>query len=284
MVLRSFITLLLLFCACTAALAQPDRDDDEGREKVYRVKPLPELGAAAVGLGGTIYAFQVINDKDRFAVADYDRADVPGFDRWAFPENLDRVYRASGASDIGFYAGIGLPFTLFADREIRRDWLDVTTLYLQAQAVNGILYAASPMGPLVIDRARPSVYYPELFADGTADGGDLNGFFSGHVSTTAVGTFFFAKVLSDYHPEWSGRRRALLFGLASLPPAYVSVQRVRALKHFPSDTVVGFAIGAAVGVLTPHLHKRWQEKHRSKLGLSGAYTEGGAAAGLTLTF
>ena len=100
----------------------------------------------------------------------------------------------------------------------------------------------------------------------------------------SVGSFFFAKVLSDYHPEWSGGKRALLFGLASLPPAYVSLQRVRALKHFPSDTVVGFGLGAVLGILTPQLHKRWQENHRSKLGLSGAYSADGAAVGLALTF
>ena len=267
-----------------ALFGQSEDDRDREEEKVYRVKPLPELGAAALGLGGTIYAFQVINDKDDFAVGDYDREDVPGYDSWAFPENLDRVERASGTSDIGFYAGIGLPFTLFFDRQIRRDWLDITTLYVQAQAANGLLYAVSPLGPMFIDRARPSVYYPERFPDGTADGGDLNGFFSGHVSTTAVGSFFFAKVLSDYHPEWSGGKRAMLFGLATLPPAYVSIQRVRALKHFPTDTVVGFGIGAALGIMTPHLHKRWQEKHRSKLGLSGAYSGDGAAVGLSLTF
>ena len=274
----------MLLSAGTAAFCQSADDREGEEEKVYRVKPLPELGASALGLGATIYAFQVINDKDDFAVAEYDRDDVPGYDSWAFPENLDGVDRASETSDIGFYAGIGLPFTLFFDRQIRRDWLDITTLYVQAQAANGLLYAVSPLGPMFIDRARPSVYYPDRFPDGTADGGDLNGFFSGHVSTTAVGSFFFAKVLSDYHPEWSGGKRAMLFGLATLPPAYVSIQRVRALKHFPTDTVVGFGIGAALGILTPELHKRWQEKHRSKLGLSGAYSADGAAVGLALTF
>ena len=282
--LRSFFLALLLLSTSTAAFSQSKGNSDGDREKVYRVKPLPELGASLVGLGATIYAFQKINDKDPITVADYDREDVPGFDRWAFPDDLNRVDRASGSSDIGFYAGIGLPFTLFFDRRVRRDWFDVTTLYLQAQAVNGLLYAASPLGPLFIDRARPNVYYPSLFPDGTTDGGDLNGFFSGHVSTTAVGTFFFAKVMSDYHPEWSGGRKALLYTLASLPPAYVSLQRVRALKHFPTDTVVGFGIGAALGIMTPHLHKRWQENHRSKLGLSGAYSGDGAAVGLALTF
>ncbi|MBB4080947.1 membrane-associated phospholipid phosphatase [Lewinella aquimaris] len=281
---RYFFLFIALFLLSLTAFAQPSSGGDEPTEKIYRVKPLPELGAAAVGLGVTIYAFQKINGKDRFDANALDRGDVPGYDRWIFPDNTNRISGASGASDIGFYAGIGLPFALFLHPTIRKDWFDITTMYVQAQALNGLLYAATPIGPSVIDRARPSAYYPDSFDDGSAPGKDLNGFFSGHVSTTATGTFFVAKVLSDYHPHWTGGQRALLYGAASIPPLYVAVQRVRALRHFPSDTLVGFGIGAAVGVLTPHIHKRWQEKHRSSLGLSGGFTGDAGVAGVTLTF
>ena len=281
---RLFFLLPCLLLLWHTATAQRTPAQDSPPEPVYRVKPLPELAASAVGLGATIYAFQVINDKDRINVADYDRADVPGFDRWAFPESFERAGEASAASDLGFYAGIGLPFALFVDPGARQEYFKVITMYFEAQAANGLLYAASPLGPLFIDRARPNVYYPEQFEDGTTDGGDRNGFFSGHVSTTATGTFFTAKVLSDFHPEWSGGTRALVYGLASLPPAYVSIQRVRALKHFPSDTVVGFAVGAALGILTPELHKRWQRRHRSSISVSGGLSDGAGALGLSMTF
>ncbi|MCP9236542.1 phosphatase PAP2 family protein [Lewinella sp. JB7] len=281
--LRYLILLVFLFTQLFA-FAQPTYRSDDTTEKVYRVKPLPELGAAALGLGVTIYAFQKINGKDDFDATALDRNDVPGYDRWIFPDNTNRVSAASGASDIGFYTGIGLPFALFLDPGVRQDYLNVMTMYVQAQALNGLLYAATPLGPSVIDRARPSAYYPEAFEDGNAPGKDLNAFFSGHVSTTATGTFFVAKVLSDYHPDWTGGQRALLYGAASIPPLYVAVQRVRALRHFPTDTVVGFGIGAAVGVLTPHIHKRWQEKHRTSLGLSASYRGDAGAVGLGLRF
>ncbi|NJB86424.1 membrane-associated phospholipid phosphatase [Lewinella marina] len=278
------LVICLLMLQMTPFAQTTIRKSDDDTEKVYRVKPLPELAAAAAGLGVTIYAFQKINGKDDFDANALDREDVPAIDRWIFPENTDRVSKASGASDIGFYGGIALPFALFVHPDIRQDWFDITTLYLQAQALNGLLYAATPIGPSVVDRVRPSAYYPEAFDDGTAPGKDLNAFFSGHVSTTATGTFFAAKVLSDYHPDWTGGQRALLFGAASIPPLYVAVQRVRALRHFPTDTVVGFGIGAAVGVLTPHIHKRWQEKHRSSLGLSASFVGDAGAVGFGLVF
>ncbi|WP_168797511.1 phosphatase PAP2 family protein [Neolewinella litorea] len=283
--LRYLLLLACLLLLRMVAIAQPvNRAVDDDADKVYRVKPLRELGAAAIGLGVTIYSFQKINGKDDFDALALDRDDVPGYDRWIFPENTNRVSRASGASDIGFYTGIGLPFALFLDPDIRQDWFDITTMYFNAQAANGVLYAATPLGPSVVDRARPSAYYPEAFEDGTAPGKDLNAFFSGHVSTTATGTFFAAKVLSDYHPDWSGGQRALLYGAASIPPLYVAVQRVRALRHFPTDTVVGFGLGAAVGILTPHIHKRWQEKHRSSLGLSASFSGEAGGVGLGLVF
>ena len=96
----------------------------------------------------------------------------------------------------------------------------------------------------------------DLDARTRGDEGNLNSFFSGHVSTTATGTYFFAKVLSDYNPQWTGKQRALLFGAATLPPLYVGVQRIRGLRHFPTDVAVGFGFGALIGILTPQIHKK----------------------------
>ena len=291
--MRKLSTLLATLFICTISLtAQYDpayevRDSTTGQqlaaEEVYRVNPLLEGTTALAGLGATIYFFQVINDKEIMDASTVNREDVPGIDRWAFPENVDRVDEIEASSDIPFFGGIVLPFTLFFDKEIRKDWLDITTLYVQAAAVNGVLYAISPIGPNFIDRNRPIAYYPELNG-GEIDGGDQNSWYSGHTSTTATGSFFFAKVLSDYHPEWSGGKRALLFGLAALPPAFVAVQRTRALKHFPTDNAMGYLVGAATGILVPHIHKRWAAKHRSRLSLRGGYGQGAAVAGFGLVF
>jgi membrane-associated phospholipid phosphatase len=85
--------------------------------------------------------------------------------------------------------------------------------------------------------------------DGTTDS-----WFSGHTSTTSTASFFMAKVLSDYHPELGGKKW-LLYGAAIIPPAIIGIYRVKALKHFPTDVIMGTAVGAAVGILIPHLHK-----------------------------
>jgi membrane-associated phospholipid phosphatase len=41
--------------------------------------------------------------------------------------------------------------------------------------------------------------------------------------------------------------------------------RVKGLRHFPSDVMVGLGVGALCGIIIPELH-RWQDKNIS-LGL-----------------
>ena len=122
------------------------------------------------------------------------------------------------------------------------------------------------------DKARPLVYNPDIPFTDRSESGTLNSFFSGHVSTAAASTFFAAKVYSDYHPEF-GNKKYLLFGAALIPPMVVGIYRYKAMKHFPTDVFTGLVVGAGMGVLVPHLHKR-----KNKMGgfsfvpFSGKYT------------
>ncbi|WP_020566946.1 phosphatase PAP2 family protein [Neolewinella persica] len=280
-----FITLVLSF-GINGLHAQHSGqyNYDPAVDKVYAVKPWLEGGMSLAGIAATTYMFQRINDKDDFSIMGLDRSDVPGFDRWALPDNSSKSDQAKKDSDLLFYPSMALPFTLFFNNDIRKDWVDVTIMYLEAQAINGLIFTTSPLGPNFNDRKRPQAYLADLDDDTRGDGGNLNSFFSGHVSTTATGTFFFAKVLSDYNPQWNGKQRALAFGLASLPPIYVGVQRVRGLRHFPSDVALGFGLGAFIGVMTPEIHKRWQRNHRSSLTISGGYGDGAGGVGVSLVF
>ena len=92
--------------------------------------------------------------------------------------------------------------------------------------------------------------------------GSTDSFFSGHTSTTAAASFFMAKVYTDLHPETEGKK--WLFYVAALaPPAVVGYFRYKALKHFPTDVLTGIAVGAASGVLIPHLHKKKEGKNKN---------------------
>jgi membrane-associated phospholipid phosphatase len=255
-------------------------------EKIYRVNPLVSGGVGAVSLLLNDFGFRRLRGKDRLnnaELAALDPAEVIGVDRVALRQDPGRREQSEVISDRFFQGAILLPFTLFLDREIRSDWIDISLLYLETQSLASVFYYYGA-GPTFFNRLRPISYYEELDLFTRNDGNSRNSFYSGHVSTVAVGTFFFAKVYADYHPGLSGWGKAGLYTLAAVPPVLTSVYRVRALKHWPTDTVFGALVGAGFGILTPQLHKRWQRKHESRLSLTGAYGADFKGIGLSLTF
>jgi membrane-associated phospholipid phosphatase len=76
-----------------------------------------------------------------------------------------------------------------------------------------------------------------------------------------------AKVLDDMHPELAGKRW-LLYGAALVPTALVGYYRVEGGKHFPTDVLTGAFIGAAAGILVPHLHRVKPCRHLSLLPIA----------------
>jgi membrane-associated phospholipid phosphatase len=82
-----------------------------------------------------------------------------------------------------------------------------------------------------------------------------------------------AKVMSDYHPEL-GNKKYWLYAAALVPPAFVGIYRIKALKHFPTDVIMGTAVGAAVGILIPHFHKLAMRKNKdlSVVPFAGGYS------------
>jgi membrane-associated phospholipid phosphatase len=198
-----------------------------------------------------------------------DRNDIWKFDRQATHQNPDNYESSQLISDIGMNVTLFLPVLLALDDEIRQDWLDVLLIYLETQAIGANLYLWA--GPVTNDRIRPFVYnsgYPWEMKVGT---GAQDSFFSGHTSWTAGASFFMAKVYSDYHPEL-GSKKYWLFAAAAIPPAFVGFYRYQAGKHFPTDILAGFTIGAATGILVPHLHKNKKKKSYSLAPFFGGFS------------
>jgi membrane-associated phospholipid phosphatase len=250
--------------------------------KVYKVNPYISGGIGVLGLVTNVLGLPGIIDKDTIASIDIlnlDENKVGRFNRIALRQRLDRKEQAGETSDYIMYSSAVMPIFLVLDKKIRKDFLNIGLIYFQTLAISSNIYTHSPLGPRYIESYRPIVYYQDLPINERNGGTQRNSFFSGHVSTTATGTFFTAKVLCDYHPEW-GYEKVLAYSLASIPPAVVGVLRVKAIKHFPSDVVVGAAIGAGMGLLMPTLHKKWQQKAM----LSATFTPEFKGGGLLVKF
>ena len=121
------------------------------------------------------------------------------------------------------------------------------------------MYSWGPYGAQVIERFRPATFIEELSFEKRTDPNNRNSFFSGHTNSTAAGVFFTAKVYCDFHPDL-GWKKGLIYGLATIPTVAVGVYRIRALRHYPTDIIVGAINGALVGILVPEIHKRSQAR------------------------
>ncbi len=271
-----FVQRILFFSLIFFIVFQSSGQDSLAvRKKVYKYNYKWEAPLTVGLFALNYYGFGVIRQKptlDSMQVFSLDKNEIWAFDRIALNQkNTSKYKEAQKVSDWGMNIMIFAPILLFIDKDIRHSWLDVSLLYLETQAINSNLYTW--FGPAINTRTRPLVYYQEVPMDEKLSGGTTDSFFSGHTSWTAGASFFMAKVYSDFHPEL-GRKKWWLFAAALIPPAFVGYHRYRGLKHFPTDIMVGTAIGAAAGILTPHLHKVKKNKRTtmSIAPFSGQYS------------
>jgi len=253
---------LLLFVFLIAFLVSAGQYNRAPEEKVYNVVHKVDI-PITVGLAvGNMIGFKLLKLKPELSSQQISnlgsqKEDIWSFDRRALMQSCDNRHRAQTISDWGRNVSLVLPALLFIDKEIREDWQDIVILYMETQAVNLSAYMIA--GPGFTQKARPFVYYPEIPIEDKTVNGATDSWFSAHTSSAAAASFFMAKVLSDYHPELESKR-LWLYAAALIPPAFVGYYRYKALKHFPRDVMVGAAVGAAVGILIPQLHKFKKKK------------------------
>jgi undecaprenyl-diphosphatase len=208
-----------------------------------------------------------------------------GIDRTAITQTVDP--NAGTISNIGLYAAIGYTVIDTIASGFREG-------SKQAALVDGIIYAealaitagVTNLAKVSVRRPRPTAYIAAAAHknDPTYSNSDSDSslsFFSGHAATvgavTGVATYLaFTRSPSSIRP-W-----LTLAGGTALT-AFVSVERVRAGAHFPTDVIAGAMAGAGLGVLVAHMHREDTAKQRrvwigytpSGVGEGGMATLGG---------
>jgi membrane-associated phospholipid phosphatase len=103
-------------------------------------------------------------------------------------------------------------------------------------------------------RTRPYAYDSASPLEQTTKIDSRLSFFSGHASTTASNYFFTASVLNEYITN--NTTKTLIWSAAVIIPAITGFSRVNTHWHFPTDVIVGYIVGAAIGYLVPLIHKQ----------------------------
>ncbi|HEX8333825.1 MAG TPA: phosphatase PAP2 family protein [Segetibacter sp.] len=210
----------------------------------------------AGGLALTAFGTYLIGQKKELTLAELATRTsdkVPFFDR----HNLGHYdEKADDASYIPFHASFIWPVAMtLINKNERHNAFQVLALYLETMSITGALFTISAGA---IHRSRPYVYTPENGPNTTEigrrrDKDSQRSFFAGHTAATASASFFTAKVFSDFNPD--SKLKPIVWGVAAALPAITAYYRYKGGMHFLSDNLLGYAIGAGVGIMVPELHK-----------------------------
>lgn len=204
-----------------------------------------------VGLGLNGLGFKFIQDKEPLTAEELQaisKEDVPGFDRWAAGNYSER---ADDISYYPFYGSFAVPFVMMLTNKQRPHAGQISILFIESMATTGALYTITAG---LTNRSRPLVYNEELPDDVRREPGARRSFFAGHTAATATATFFAAKVFNDFNPDsWA---KPYVWTAAALVPAWVSYLRLEGGKHFISDNIIGYGVGALTGIVIPEIHKK----------------------------
>lgn len=241
--------LLLIFI--TILFSTHNSFSQKKLESPYETDLLKDGIYITTGVGLNALGVLLIQDKKGLTEAELNslnKDDLWAIDRWAAGNFSER---ANSDSYIPMFTAFALPLALFINENERSHAGQISVLFVESMATTGALFSITAA---LVQKGRPLVYNTSIPAEERMDNDEQRSFFAGHTAATASATFFAAKVFSDFNPDspW----KPVVWGAAAAIPAAVGYLRVKAGKHFLTDNLIGFAVGAASGILIPELHKK----------------------------
>lgn len=166
--------------------------------------------------------------------------------------NIAGIYDESQSNLSDVFVGIAIvsPLCLMVDKDIRKDYFTFGVMYAETGALAAIVPSLCKG---IIKRIRPYVYKTSAPIDIRTESDAQRSFFSRHSTVAFATAVFISTVYDDYFPasRYSMYIWASSLGLATA----VATLRVTSGSHFPTDVIVGAAVGSGIGYLIPYLHR-----------------------------
>lgn len=220
------------------------------QENAYQLSKGKEISLLSVGAAGTVTSLllrrnQVPLDSTQIVKLSTDR--LLGIDLSA-TDNYHKDARI--ASDVFLNISYLFPLTPLLLKDARQEYGVISLMFLETILLNETLTGLSKV---LVSRPRPYTHNQDVdFADRIDDDNNLS-FFSGHTSYTAAISFFTAQVLSQYIDNKVTRN--LIWAGAIAWPAATGYFRYASGKHYITDVLTGYIVGAAIGYFIPRLHE-----------------------------
>ena len=246
-------------------------------ESPYQTSFKKDAPIVAAGLGLSYLGVTLIKNKKELTlteVAAKSKDDVFFIDRFSAGNFSDQ---ADKDSYIPFYGSFAIaPLVALIDKNQRSHYGQISVMFIETMSAAA---ASFTLAAGLVQRSRPLVYNTSLPIGDRVDKDAQRSFFAGHTTATAAATFFAAKVFSDFNPD--SKLKPYVWAAAAAVPTVVAYQRLRAGKHFLSDNILGFVVGAGAGILIPQLHKKTNQTGLSVTPVMGLNYQG---MGMTYKF
>jgi membrane-associated phospholipid phosphatase len=180
-------------------------------------------------------------------IASLSRSDVIPLDRGATYQ-----YSASAetASNWLIYALISAPLALTASDGVREDAATYGTMYGESLLLT---LAAVQLTKGLVLRPRPYVYNPDAPLDEKTVVDSRMSFYSSHTAFAFASAVFMGVAFEAYEPH--SPLGPWIWAASLTAAAAVGVLRYTSGSHFPTDILVGAAVGALAGWAVPALHR-----------------------------
>ena len=245
--MKNYIIIILLFVSCLTA---QQKSDQQYASSVYTLSKGLDLPLGTLIAAFNISALILKNNVKPLTVDEINQLNTN--DIWKFERNLTGNWdrKAKTASDVFLYSSIFYPAFLYLQKDIGKDALPIALIWLETLTLN---LGLTDLTKALVSRKRPYLYGDKASLGEKQKYDNQRSFFSGHTSTSAASCFMLAKIYQDYHPQ--DKRLPYIWSFAAAIPAITAYLRIKAGKHFYTDVIAGYLVGAAVGMTVPELHK-----------------------------
>jgi membrane-associated phospholipid phosphatase len=219
----------------------------QAQEKTYSLDLNKDLIYSGVGLGMNIIGYSIHTEGATIeGINALKESDLWAIDR---PAIFNNSKTARTLSDVILYSSMSIPFIIYSDKKCRSEGLTIGVMGLETFLItNGITTITKSL----TERYRPFTYNPDIPLDEKLGAGARLSYFSGHTSVTTALSFFATKVLTDLRPD--AKNKWIVWTAGASVPAILGYLRFKAGKHFLTDVISGYVVGAAVGYLVPAAH------------------------------
>lgn len=240
--LRVALGLVVPLLLTTAAPAGAQEGE---RKRAYQLELELDLPIVLIA-GGVAASFFVLPEAPGVACApSCDRSQINRFDRPA-AGLYDPAWSTAG--NVATAATMAVPLVVILANSGFQNGMNDNLVVAEAALVTS---ATQVLTSFAISRPRPRVYGDEASLESRSDANAARSFFSGHVGNTVATSVAGLRTFQRLRKPVLGWT---VFTVGMAGSAFVGVSRVAAGSHFPTDVLIGAAVGAGFGLAIPAAH------------------------------